>query len=136
VIPVYTIDAPQMWGEKEEGYKRAKAGINIAPGMNVTSAITWIITPKGGGGVLKMKGMVRDAAEEVGSLDSEDKSPTAANAVSKGLSFLGGSRDIQTKSTSFVLTANQATFKAGLLRGGYSVNALIADAAGAARTGK
>jgi hypothetical protein len=133
VVPVYTLDAPQMWGESEEGYKRAKAGINIAPGMNVTSALTWILTPKGGGGILKLKSAVQNAAEEVGSLDSEDKSPTAANAVSKGLSFLGGSRDIQTKSTSFVLTADQAKFKGGLLRGGYSVNALIANAAKAAK---
>ena len=80
-----------------------------------------------------MKGMLREVAEDVGSIESEDKSPNAANAVSKGLSFLSGSRDLQTKSTSFVLTADPAKFKAGLLRGAMTLNNLIAETAKASK---
>jgi hypothetical protein len=135
VIPVYTVDAPQIWGEKEEGYKRASAGINILPGMNFNGGIVWILNAKGGGGVLKLKSPVRDASEDVGTIDDEDKSPTAANAINK-IGGLFGASTINSKSTAFYLTADPAKYKVGLLRGGFSINALVADAAKTAKDKK
>ena len=136
VIPVYTVDAPQIWGEKEEGYKRAQAGINILPGMNFNAGVVWILTSKGGGGIVKLKSPVRDAAEDVGTIDAEDKSPKVANAISKTLSFLGGGDSINSASSAFYLTVDPAKYSAGLLRGGFSINQLVADAAKTAKEKK
>lgn len=135
VIPQYTIVAPQVWGEAERGYNRIGATIKSAPGMNLNyAAVPWMGKPK----VRMMRGIpgaytknaVTNISEKAGELvKSADTTPTAANALSKGLSLLTGVGDIQTASAEYTFTIDKAAYAAGTLKGIADFNAALVKAA-------
>ena len=117
LIPQIDIVAPQVWSEASTGYKSATAEIKSLPGMNMNYAMVQGFTPKGGGVLIKLKGAVVNTTVDAGAFtDQQDKTPTAGNAISKGLSVLGGG-SIKRASGSYTFTIDQAKFEAGVLAG-------------------
>lgn len=117
IVPTYIINAPQIWGEKGGGYKTISAGINAAPGMNLTVANVSLLTEKGAWGGTNLKGQAINIGLDVGELAMQDKTPTAGNAVSSALSALTGAGKITSKSGHYQFTINPAAYEAGVLAG-------------------
>jgi hypothetical protein len=138
IIPTYTIVAPQVWGGTSGGYSSISASINAADGMNLQYASAlWMGKPKtrmGGGNAAGVvtKAQIDNVAEKVGTLSKEDTTPTAANALSKGLSMLAGTGSITGNSANYVLTINPAAYKAGALKAIGDFNTEVAKAAAGA----
>lgn len=131
VIPVYTIVAPQVWGETGSGYNRISAKINALPGMNLQAAnAMWMGKPRvrmGGkvSGVMT-KTYVTNISPKAGELvKAEDTTPRAANALSKGLSLLSGAGSIDAASANYVFTINRAAYSAGVMSGVGAFNAEV-----------
>jgi hypothetical protein len=119
LIPQIDLVSPQVWAETRKGYKSASAEIKTAPGMNMNYAMVMGHTPKGGGLLIKLKHAVVNTTAEAGTFtDAKDKSPTGANALSKGLSILGGGGSINRASVAYVFTIDPPKFEAGILAGG------------------
>lgn len=133
LVPHIDIVAPQVWGETRKGYSSASAKVNTAPGMNMNYALILALTPKGGGGVIaKMKYAVVNATENAGAFtDAKDKTPSAANGISKGLGILGGVGSISRSSAAYQFTIDPAAFSAGVVRGGGGFLTYIAKVIGA-----
>lgn len=111
VIPQIDVLVPQIWAETRKGYKSATAEIKTAPGLNLNMAMILALNPKGGGGaVFKLKYAMVDGATVGAFIDAKDKSPTAGNAISKGLSILGGGGNINRASASYVFAVTPAVF--------------------------
>lgn len=127
LIPQIDIICPQVWAETATGYKSVSAEIKSLPGMNINYAMVQGFTPKGGGVLIKLKGAVVNATENAGAFtDHEDKTPKAANALSKGLGILGGGGSINRASGSYTFTVDREKFDAGVLAGGQAfLNASI-----------
>lgn len=118
LIPQIDIVAPQVWAETGSGYKSVSASIKTAPGMTMNYAMIWGLSPKGGGLLIKLKGAVINTTMEAGAFTSaQDKSPTAGNAVSKGLSVLGGGA-INRASGAYTFQIDPAKYETGVLAGG------------------
>jgi len=120
IVPHIDIVAPQVWGETRKGYSSASAKVNTAPGMNMNNAMILVLTAKGGGGVvMKTKYPVVNASENVGAfVDAKDKTPSAANGISKGLSILGGGGSINRSSSAYQFAIDPQAFSAGVMRAG------------------
>lgn len=128
--PVYVLDAPQVWGEKERGYKRTSVSVNSAPGMTLASARISLSTAKGAWGSLMTSTYMAGVAENVGTLSQvKDDTPNAANSLSQALSMLGGGGTISRKSGVYVFQVDQAAYGAAVRKATTSVNALYAEAA-------
>lgn len=134
VIPVYTVNAPQAWTETERGFNRIEAGATVAPGLNLQYASAlWMGKPKvrmGGGnfpGVVT-KAPVINVSEQAGTLSKLDTTPTAANALSKGLSLLGGGGSISSSSAEYTFTIDPVAYGAAVLHGVKSFNAEVGKA--------
>lgn len=126
---IYVLNAPQVWGEKERGYKRVSVSVNSAPGMTLTSARINLSTAKGGWGSLITKAPMPTVAENVGTLSQvKDDTPNAANALSSALSMLGGGGTINRKSGVYVFQVDQPAYTAAVRKATTSVNALFAEA--------
>jgi hypothetical protein len=140
VIPTYTIVAPQVWGETGSGYNRISAQINTAPGMNLNyAAAPWMGKPKvrmGGSkapGVFT-KGYVTNITPKAGELvKAADTTPTAANALSKGLSLLGGGGSISAQSADYTFTIDKVAYTAGAMKGIGDFNSEVAKFAATAK---
>lgn len=119
VVPQLDIVAPQVWTETAKGYKRATAEVKALPGMHLNYAMVLALNPRGGGGVTaKLKGAIINTTTDAGSfVSASDESPTGANALSKGLSKLGGGGAINRASGSYVFQIDQAKFDAGVHAG-------------------
>lgn len=128
VIPQIDIVAPQVWGETRKGYSSASAAVKTAPGMNLNSATILALNGRGGGGLaFKLKQAVVGTGENVGTfVDAKDKSPSAANGVSKGLSILGGGGSINRASAAYIFAIEPKAFETAVLRGG---NAFLGEVA-------
>ncbi len=105
IIPTYTIVSPQIWGETGGGFNRIEAGIKTAAGMNLQYASAlWMGKPKtrmGGGnaaGVVTKAAVINITAKAGDLVKAADNTPTAANALSKGLSMLSGAGSINSSS--------------------------------------
>lgn len=119
LIPQIDIVAPQVWTETRKGYKSASAEVKTAPGMNVNYAMVLGLTPKGGGVLIKLKESIVNATADAGAFTSaKDKTPSTANALSKGLSLLGGGGTINRAPAAYTFTIDRAKFQAGVLAGG------------------
>lgn len=120
LVPSVDVVAPQIWAETRKGYSSASAKINSAPGMNMNYGMVIAFTPKGGGGVIaKMKYAIVNASENAGTfVDAKDKSPSAANGLSKALGILGGGGSISRASAAYTFQIDPAAFDTGVLRGG------------------
>lgn len=136
MIPEFTITAPQMWGEKGEGYSTISAAVKGAPAMQMTVAgVSWLTNkPKvemGGGprvGV-HMKGVV-GLSDKVGELKMlEDTTSGAANAISKTLGFLSGTGSITSQSASYTMTIDREAYVAAAVGGMRKFNAEVAKVA-------
>lgn len=139
LIPTYTIVAPQVWGQADSGYNRISAAINTAPGMNLQYAsAVWMGKPhvRMGGkttGVIT-KGYTVNITEKAGEMvKTEETTPKAANAISKGLSFLTGAGSIQASSANYVMTVDKAAYSAGAMNGIGAFNAEVAKYAATAK---
>lgn len=139
VIPTYTIVSPQVWGETGAGYNRIEAGIKTAAGMNLQYAsAVWMGKPKvrmGGGNAAGVvtKAAVINITEKAGDLvKAADTSPTAANAISKGLSALTGAGSISASSADYVFNVDRNAYTAGAMKGITAFNAEVAKAAASA----
>jgi hypothetical protein len=118
LIPQIDIVAPQVWAETRSGYKSASAEIKHLPGMNLNYAMVQGFTPKGGGVLIKLKGAMVNTTEDAGAFTGmTDKTPGAANALSKGLSILGGGGSINRASGSYTFVIDREKFNAGVLAG-------------------
>jgi len=133
VIPTYTINAPQAWGETGSGFNRIEASTSVVPGMNLQAASSqWMGAPKvrmggGNGPGVVTKAPVINLTENAGTLSKEDTTSGTANAVSKTLSlFAGGS--VTGNSANYTLTIDPAAYTAGALRGITGFNAEVAKA--------
>lgn len=129
LIPVYSISAPQAWGETGSGVGTIKAAVNVSPGMNMNSAIAMILTGKGGWGDVRAKGMSPGISSKVGELTEQDATDKAGNAFSSALSTLTGSGKISGSKSIYVLTIDPAAYEAGLMNGVGAFNAEVAKAA-------
>ncbi|MEO5960896.1 MAG: hypothetical protein ABIZ49_05260 [Opitutaceae bacterium] len=70
------------------------------------------------GVIAKLKGAIVNTTANAGTfVDAEDKSPTAANALSKGLSILGGGGSINRASGNYVFALDQKNFEDGVNAG-------------------
>lgn len=117
LIPQIDIIAPQVWSEASTGYKSARAEIKSLPGMNMNYAMIMGLTPKGGGVLIKLKGAVVNTTENAGTfVGAEDKSPSAANGLSKGLSKIAGG-SINRASGSYTFQIDREKFDAGVRTG-------------------
>lgn len=112
-IPEYWIDAPQMWTEKEGGYKRISAEVNIAPGMTLRGGFLWTLTHKGGWMPMKQENWV-NVAENVGQLGEADKGGWDMGLVKR------------TKANWF-LKIDRETYRAGAVRAGGLFNAAVIE---------
>lgn len=134
VIPTYTINAPQAWGETGSGFNRIEASTSVVPGMNLQGATShWMGAPKvrmGGGNLpgVVTKAPVLNLTENAGTLSKEDTTSGTANAVSKTLSLLAGGGSITGNSANYTLTIEPTAYTAGALRGITSFNAEVAKA--------
>lgn len=139
VIPVYTIVAPQVWGEAGGGYNRISAKINAFPGMNLQSASAmWMGKPhvRMGGKIagVMTKSYVANISPKAGELvKAEDTTPKAANALSKGLSILSGAGSIDSSSANYVFTVDRAAYSAGVMKGIGDFNAEVSKFAAAGK---
>lgn len=140
VIPTYTIVAPQVWGETGGGFNRIEAGIKTAAGMNLQYASAlWMGKPKtrmGGGNAAGVvtKAAVINITDKAGELvKAADTTPTAANALSKGLSVLTGAGSISASSADYVFNVDPGAYTAGALKGITDFNAEVARAAASAK---
>lgn len=138
IIPQYTITAPQVWGEAEGTYSTISAAIKTEPSMRLQSASApWMGAPK----VRMMKGIPGVATngqikitEKAGDLvQAADTTPAAANAVSKGLSLLGGGGSIKQSSAEYTFTIDPNAYAAGALKGTSDFNEEVAKVAAAAK---
>jgi len=131
IVPQFWFTAPQVWGEKESGYKRVSAKVNVAPGMNLHGAFAWILNPKGGGGSVKLKDGLINLTENAGALvEIDSKSSNLGGGGTVGLTGTAlGAGKIGRKSASYVLTVNPDEYTAGALRGIRAFNQAIVDAA-------
>lgn len=134
IIPTYTIVAPQVWGESGSGYNRISAQINTAPGMNLNyAAAPWMGKPKvrmGGSKVpgVFLKGAVTNTTPKAGELvKAADTTPTAANALSKGLSLLSGAGSIQASSAEYTFTIDRDAYTSGAMKGIGDFNSEVAN---------
>ena len=136
IIPSYVINAPQSSAESSSGFNRISVDINVAPGMNLqyASAI-WMGKPQvrmGGGnaaGVVTAAPVI-NITEKAGELvKASDTTPTAANALSKTLSMLGGGGSISSSSGDYVLQVDREAYINGAMRGIGGFNAEVAKAA-------
>lgn len=117
LIPQIDIIAPQVWAESSSGYKSVTAEIKHLPGMNLNYAMVQGFTPKGGGVLIKLKGAVVNTTENAGTFTGmTDKTPGAANGLSKGLSVLGGG-SINRASGAYTFAIDREKFNAGVLAG-------------------
>lgn len=133
VIPTYTINAPQAWGETGSGFNRIEASTSVVPGMNLQAATSyWMGVPKtrmggGNGPGVVTKEPVLNLTENAGTLSKEDTTSGSANALSKTLSlFAGGS--VTGNSANYTLTIDPAAYSAGALRGITGFNTEVAKA--------
>jgi hypothetical protein len=133
LIPTYTLAAPQAWGETGSSYSTISAQVNVAPGMNVMSAMASLLTEKGGWGDVRLKGPMINVSEKVGEVSSADTTDHAGNAFSSALSMLGGAGKISTKSGVYELKVDQAAYESGALRGISAFNTEVVNAAAEAR---
>jgi len=133
VIPTYTINAPQAWGETGSGFNRIEASTTVAPGMNLQAASSpWMGAPKvrmGGGNApgVVTKEPVINLTEIAGTLSKEDTTSGTANALSKTLSLFGGG-SVTGNSANYTFTIDPAAYTAGALRGITGFNAEVAKA--------
>lgn len=116
LVPEINFTVPQMWGEKDTGYKRASAGIGVNPAMKLGGAFIFAINGKGTATNIHIQehGM-RLAAEVAGTvkLASEDKT-----------SFTS---EWQRTSSDWLMTLDPQAFSDGILRVSYAINTLIAN---------
>ncbi|HEX2862802.1 MAG TPA: hypothetical protein VHN79_14235 [Lacunisphaera sp.] len=118
LIPQIDIVAPQVWAETSSGYKSVSAEIKHLPGMNMNYAMVQGLTPKGGGVLIKLKGAVVNTTEEAGAFTGmTDKTPGAANGLSKGLAILGGGGSIKRASGAYTFAIDREKFNAGVRAG-------------------
>lgn len=139
LVPQYTFTAPQLVGSTSASYSQISAGVDAFPSMSLNSAYTpWMSAkPKmgmGGGNLpgVQLKGAVK-LADSVGTLAKEDKTPNAANALSKGLSMLSGAGSIKASSAAYVMTIDPALYADTAVKGAHDFNAEIAKAVTAAK---
>jgi hypothetical protein len=134
LIAEYTVTAPQVWAETGSGYKSVKAGVNGKPGMTISSArVSWLGKPvvrmmRGIPGV-QMNGQMVDVSTNVGTLNSEDKTPTAGNVVSGVLGRLTGTSTINATSRDYELVIDRDAYTTGATAGISAFNAEVAKAA-------
>lgn len=125
IVPEYTIDAPQLGGETDRSVSSRSASVNIQPRMRLL-AMTTFSTEKMTGGGFQMKKPMYEIGGDVGQIAAvEDASPRAANALSRSLSILSGSADMQTSSTNFGLKVDREAYAAQFLRATVSWNTEI-----------
>lgn len=132
IIPVYQVTAPQMWGEKSQGYSTIGAAVHGAPAMQLTYAdVTWMVPNPGWGMAssipgVRMKG-VAGLADEVGQLVKvEDTTSKAGNAISAGLSILTGTGRISSNSAKFDMVIDAGAYEKAALDGLKRFNAEVA----------
>jgi hypothetical protein len=116
IQPEITFTVPQMWGEKDVGYKRAKASIGVNPVMILQAATIYVNNPQGSfTGIQIYTHGNRHAAEVTGTVKkmSEDKTQFT--------SLWGRS------SSDYLFTLDPAAFADGVLRVGFAINSMIAD---------
>jgi hypothetical protein len=139
ILPHYTFAAPQAWAEGSRGYQSVSAEVNVAPGMNLTSASAhWMGQPRSrvmrGIPGVATKEQVINVTEKAGELvKTADTTPTAANTVGSVLSALTGIGSIQSASSEYLLTIDREAYTAGVLNGVRGFNAEVAKAAVAAK---
>ena len=131
LIPEYTIAAPQVWAETGSGYKSVSAGVNGKPGMTVSSArVYWlgknVVRVMHGIPGVQLEGQILDVATNVGTLNTEDTTPTAGNAVSNVLGRLSGTGSIKAASRDYELVIDRAAYTAGAAAGIGAFNAEVA----------
>lgn len=131
LIPEYTIAAPQVWAESSSGYKSVTAGVNAKPGMTVSSArLYWlgknVVRVMHGVPGVQLEGQILDVSTNVGTLNTEDKTPTTANAVSNVLGRLSGLGGIKATSAEYELVIDRAAYTAGAAAGIGAFNAEVA----------
>ncbi|MFZ5756919.1 MAG: hypothetical protein ACOY3X_08455 [Pseudomonadota bacterium] len=139
IIPQFTFTSPHLVGSTGATYSQISAGVDVFPSMLLnTAAAPWMSAkPKvrmGGGNAagVMLKGPVK-VADSVGTLSKEDKTPTAANALSKGLSMLGGGGSISASSANYTMTIDPAVYADMAVKGAQQFNAEIAKAAASVR---
>ncbi|MES1168693.1 MAG: hypothetical protein ABUL61_05945, partial [Oleiharenicola lentus] len=116
IQPEITFTVPQMWGEKDEGYKRAKASIAVNPVMLLQGALIYVNNPQGSFTSISIQTHGgRHAAEVTGTVKkmSEDKTQFSS---SWGRS-----------SSDYLFTLDPQAFSDGVLRVGFAINSMIAD---------
>jgi len=125
IVPEYTIDAPLLGGETDRSISSRSASVNISPRMRLM-AMTSFTTEKLGGGGFQMKKPMTDIGGDVGQIGAvEDASPRVANALSRSLSILSGSADMQTSSTNYGMKVDREAYSAQFLRATVSWNSEV-----------
>jgi hypothetical protein len=122
IMPEITFTVPQMWGEKDEGYKRASASIAVNPVMLLQGAMIHVTNPQASFTNISIQTHgQRHAAEVTGTVKkmSEDKTNFS--------STWGRS------SSDYLFTLDPAAFSDGVLRVGYAINGMVADQVNKAR---
>ena len=116
LLPEITYTVPQMWGEKDEGYKRASASIGVNPVMLLQSGLVYVTNPQASFTHIQIQTHgQRHAAEVAGTVKklSEDKTNFSS---SWGRS-----------SSDWMMTVDPAAFSEGITRVGFAINTMIAD---------
>ena len=116
IQPEITFTVPQMWGEKDVGYKRASASIGVNPVMLLHAATIYVTNPQASfTGIHIQTHGTRHAAEETGTVKKMSEDTTNFT------SLWGRS------SSDYLFTLDPAAFSDGVLRVGYAINTMIAD---------
>lgn len=139
IIPRYTVVAPQSWGEGSRGYGSVSANVNIAPGMNLTTATAyWMGKPKSrimrGIPGVATKQQIVNITEKAGTLQQTgDSSPQAANALGSVLSAISGAGNIQRSTSDYAFTIDRDAYLSGAMNGIARFNAEVARTAAEAK---
>jgi hypothetical protein len=116
IQPEITFTVPQMWGEKDVGYKRAKASIAVNPVMLLEGAMIYVNNPQGSFTSISIQTHGgRHAAEVTGTVKKMSEDTT------KFTSLWGRS------TSDYLFTLDPAAFSDGVLRVGFAINSMIAD---------
>lgn len=132
IIPVYTLTAPQMWGEKSQSYSTIGAAVHGAPAMVLAGADANWMVPNPGWGMANgipgahLKGLTHLSLKVGELVKVEDTTSGAANAISATLSILTGSGRITSNSAKFDMVIDAAAYEKAALDGLRRFNAEVA----------
>lgn len=118
----YRFDTVALEAKSRHGFSTNTASTSAQANLVLAHADGFFLSSKLAGGWVRLKSPVAIVGD-IGEIKKiEDASPTAANALSKGLSILAGGGEINSKKGIYVAELNQDALKASILTAGKAFN--------------